>query len=95
MSFRSFNQRFFAPGAQSLMIFGIIALCQPWSLFLHKYGVTLTLVGLIAFLVTSKIAPDPEPEEEYVDDMFDTQVGSGTASTTGRDAETNKDGGIV
>ncbi|MEO9780444.1 MAG: hypothetical protein ABJH07_09560 [Sedimentitalea sp.] len=96
MSFRSFNQRFLAPGAQSLMIFGIIALCQPWSLFLHKYGVTLTLVGLIAFLVTSKIAPDPEPEEEHEDEMFDTQIGSaGAASATRRTSETNKDGGIV
>lgn len=71
MTFRSFNQRFLAPGAQSLMIFGIVALCQPWSLFLHKYGVTLTLFGLIAFLITSKIAPDPEPEEEDHDDTHD------------------------
>lgn len=68
MSFRSVNQRYLAPAAQSLMIFGIISLCQPWSLFLHKYGVTLTLVGLVAFMVTSKIAPDPEPDEVFADD---------------------------
>ena len=71
MSFRSVNQRYLAPAAQSLMIFGIISLCQPWSLFLHKYGVTLTLVGLITFMVTSKIAPDPEPDEEFPDDLTD------------------------
>ena len=53
------------------MIFGIISLCQPWSLFLHKYGVTLTLFGLVAFMITSKIAPDPEPEEEYLDEYGD------------------------
>jgi hypothetical protein len=64
MSFRSLNQRILAPLAQGIMIFGIISLCQPWSLFLHKFGVTLTLFGLIAFMVTSKIAPDPEPEDE-------------------------------
>jgi len=71
MSFRSVNQAYLAPAAQSLMIFGIVSLCQPWSLFLHKYGVTLTLVGLIAFMITSKIAPDPEPEDEFVDEYGD------------------------
>ena len=44
--FRRLNQRLLAPGAQTLMILGIFALCQPWSLFLHRYGATVTLVGL-------------------------------------------------
>jgi hypothetical protein len=61
MSFRRLNQRWLAPGAQTLMIVGIVALCQPWSLFLHRYGVTVTLIGLIAFMITSKIPP-PKPE---------------------------------
>ncbi len=69
MSFRSFNQKYLAPGAQTLMIFGIIALCQPWSLFLHQNGLMLTLIGLISFLVTSKIAPDPEPEDDDEEDL--------------------------
>ena len=68
MSFRSTNQRLLAPAAQSLMIFGIISLCQPWSLLLHQYGVTLTLVGLVNFMITSKIAPEPEAEEVFSDD---------------------------
>ena len=72
MSFRDINQRFLAPGAQSLMIFGIISLCQPWSLFLHQYGVTLTLIGLVCFLVTSKIAPEPEEETELADELAET-----------------------
>ncbi len=72
MSFRSTNQRLLAPAAQSLMIFGIISLCQPWSLFLHQYGVTLTLVGLITFMITSKIAPDPEKDEGFLEDSLDT-----------------------
>ena len=72
MSFRDINQRFLAPGAQSLMIFGIIALCQPWSLFLHQYGVTLTLIGLVCFLVTSKIAPEPEADTELADELAET-----------------------
>lgn len=80
MSFRSINQRFLAPAAQSLMIFGILSLCQPWSLVLHRYSVVLTLVGLVAFLVTTKIAPDPEPPED--DDEFD-DVAEPSGETSG------------
>jgi hypothetical protein len=63
MSFRTINQKYLEPGAQYLMIFGIIALCQPWNLFLHRYGLTMTLIGLIAFMVTSKIAPEEKRDE--------------------------------
>lgn len=95
MTFRSLNHRFLAPGTQALMIFGIIALCQPWSLFLHKYGVTLTLIGLIGFLVTSKIAPDPEPEEDFIEDAVDTLELNGDGPVTQHTKESYKDGGIV
>ena len=44
------------------MIFGIVALCQPWIEWLHVYGVTITLVGLIGFSVFSKIKPLPEED---------------------------------
>jgi hypothetical protein len=68
MSFRRLNQRWLEPGTQALMILGIIALCQPWSLFWHRYGVPVILVGLVGFMVTSKIPPeaeaDPEPAAE-------------------------------
>ena len=60
MTFRRLNQRWLEPGAQTMMILGIIALCQPWSLVLHRYGVTIILVGLIGFMVTSKIPPEAE-----------------------------------
>jgi hypothetical protein len=83
MSFRSTNQRILAPAAQTLMIFGIISLCQPWSLFLHQYGVTLTLIGLVAFLITSKIAPDPETEESVADDGLSMPDLSTDAPTSG------------
>ncbi|WP_271898352.1 hypothetical protein [Candidatus Phyllobacterium onerii] len=63
MSFRALNQKYLEPGSQYLMIFGIIALCQPWNLFLHRYGMTMTLVGLIAFMVTTKIPRDDQPDE--------------------------------
>jgi hypothetical protein len=64
VSLRRLNQRLLLPGAQALMILGIVALCQPWNLFLHRYGVTLTLLGLVAFLITSHIPPDPEPDAD-------------------------------
>ncbi len=32
--------------AEIVMVLGIVALCQPWSLFLHRYGVTIVIVGL-------------------------------------------------
>ena len=38
-----------------LMIFGIVMLCQPWSLFLHSYSVLIIIIGLIAFNVFSRI----------------------------------------
>ncbi|MBB3148178.1 hypothetical protein FHS21_004621 [Phyllobacterium trifolii] len=63
MNFRALNQKYLEPGSQYLMIFGIIALCQPWNLFLHRYGMTMTLVGLIAFMVTTKIPRDDQPDE--------------------------------
>ena len=43
--------------SMSVMIFGVIALCQPWDLFLHSYGATIILVGLILFNVFSRISP--------------------------------------
>ena len=44
------------------MIFGIVALCQPWVEWLHVYGVTITLAGLVGFSVFSKIQPLPEED---------------------------------
>jgi len=42
-----------------VMIFGVTALCQPWNLFLHSYGATIILVGLIMFNVFSRIKSAP------------------------------------
>ncbi len=62
MSFRAINQKYLEPGSQWLMILGMVALCQPWSLFLHRYGLTMILVGLVAFMVTGKITPEEEAD---------------------------------
>ncbi|MDG4892837.1 MULTISPECIES: hypothetical protein [unclassified Mesorhizobium] len=58
MSFRAVNEKYLLPASQILMVLGIVALCQPWSLDLHSYGVTIILIGLIGFNITSKIAPE-------------------------------------
>ena len=63
MSFRTFNQKYLEPGSIVLMVFGIVALCQPWSLFFHRYAVTIILVGLFGFMITSKIPPEAEAEQ--------------------------------
>ncbi|MDX3928556.1 MAG: hypothetical protein QHC90_22465 [Shinella sp.] len=63
MSFRAVNRKYLEPGSQILMILGIIALCQPWNLFFHRYGLTMTLIGLVAFMITSKIPPEAQAEE--------------------------------
>jgi type IV secretory pathway VirB2 component (pilin) len=62
MSFRALNQRWLIPIAQTVMILGIVALCQPWVEVLHRYGMTIIIVGLISFMITTKI-PAPEAKE--------------------------------
>ena len=47
---------------QWLMILGIIALVQPWSHFLHRFSVTIILVGLVGFSVFIKVPSRPESE---------------------------------
>ena len=69
MSFRNTNQRYLAPAAQGLMIFGIVSLCQPWSLFFHRFGLTISLIGLAAFIVVSHIGAEPEAEYEDEEDF--------------------------
>ncbi|MDW4498924.1 hypothetical protein R5H30_13085 [Sulfitobacter sp. D35] len=70
MTFREMNTRWFEPGAQWVMIAGLVFLCQPWVEFLHRYGLTVIIFGLIAFIVTSHIAPEPEVEDEEEDELY-------------------------
>ena len=47
-----------------LMMLGIAALCQPWSLPVHQYSVALIILGLVAFNVFSRMASaSVEPTE--------------------------------
>ena len=62
MGFRRISATYLEPLSQWLMVLGIIALCQPWSMGLHSYGVTIILIGLIGFNITSKIPPERREE---------------------------------
>jgi hypothetical protein len=62
MTFKKMSANVFEPASQVLMILGIVALCQPWSMTLHSYGVTIILVGLVGFSIFSKIRPPPVKE---------------------------------
>ena len=59
MTFRELSARFLEPASQWIMILGIVALCQPWNEFLHRYGVTIILVGLVGFMIFSKVGAGP------------------------------------
>ncbi|MFQ5972908.1 MAG: hypothetical protein ACE5Q3_11290 [Alphaproteobacteria bacterium] len=61
MDFRRLSARVLEPAAMYTMVGGIIALVQPWNLLLHRYGITITLIGLVGFIVFSHI---PAPEKD-------------------------------
>ena len=66
MNFRELSARVLEPLSMYTMIFGIVALCQPWFELLHRYGVTITLIGLIGFGVFSHIKPIPTDDRDDV-----------------------------
>jgi len=43
--------------AEIVMVLGIVFLCQPWNFFLHRYGLTIILVGLLTFMFTGWFGP--------------------------------------
>ncbi|MEP7294650.1 MAG: hypothetical protein ABI702_00565 [Burkholderiales bacterium] len=58
------NARRFEFLSMVMMMLGIVALCQPWSLILHQYSVLMIIVGLIAFNVFSRVkSPAARPTE--------------------------------
>ncbi len=54
------NPRLLETISQWIMVAGIVALLQPWNFFLHRYGVTIILIGLVGFMVFSHIKSRPE-----------------------------------
>lgn len=59
MTFRQLSARYLEPASQWIMVAGVVALVQPWVDVLHRYGVTITLVGLAGFILFSHVRPGP------------------------------------
>jgi hypothetical protein len=64
VTFREASVKYYEPMSQVIMILGVIALCQPWNQFLHRYSVTIILIGLVAFNIFSRIKPEPTPSTD-------------------------------
>ncbi len=58
MNFKELSNRVLEPVCQSTMLAGVAFLCQPWIEVLHRYSVTIMLIGLVGFIVFSHIKPD-------------------------------------
>ena len=50
-----------------VMVFGVVALCQPWSLLLHRYGATVIFGGLILFNIFSRLKPPKAKQSSYAE----------------------------
>jgi hypothetical protein len=53
--FKKFNilkRKYLEPTFMVIMLLGIIALCQPLSFFLYRYGFTILLTGLVGFNIS-------------------------------------------
>lgn len=63
--------RQFAPqlekASMALMLLGIVALCQPWVEWLHRYSVLMIIIGIVAFNVFSRFQPLPRDEASATD----------------------------
>jgi hypothetical protein len=63
--------------AEIVMVLGIVALCQPWNMLLHRYGLTITIVGLLTFMFTGWFGKPAgrKPAEDAVFDVSDHHDG--------------------
>ncbi len=71
MGFKELSVKVFEPVSQGWMILGIVALCQPWVEPLHRYGVTIILVGLITFMLTNWFGKTDAQRREETEGVFD------------------------
>jgi hypothetical protein len=66
--FRKIIKRVLTPVSMLIIGLGIVALCQPWVLYLHQKGFLITAVGLILFIVFSHFKPPVEQEVKELTD---------------------------
>ena len=60
--------------AEIVMVLGIVALCQPWNMLQHRYGLTITIVGLLTFMFTGWFGK-PDNAQDGVFDVSDHHEG--------------------
>lgn len=65
--FRKLSKKLFEPLAMTLICAGIISLCQPWILYLHRKGFLITGIGLALYIFFSHVKPPVETEEEAME----------------------------
>jgi hypothetical protein len=65
--FRRLSRKLFEPLAMGIIGLGIVALLQPWVLYLHRKGFLITGIGLAMFIFFSHVKPPPEKEVEEED----------------------------
>ena len=58
-------------GSMLLMLLGVVALCQPWSLLVHRYGATIILAGLILFNIFSRFKPPQAKHSQHAEHSSD------------------------
>ena len=54
---KKINIKYFEPIFMWLIIIGIFGISQPWIEIFHRYGFTITLIGLLGFIVFSHANP--------------------------------------
>lgn len=60
---RKIVKKVIEPAAICIICVGIVALCQPWILELHRKGFLITGVGLAIFIVVSHVKPPAQEEK--------------------------------
>lgn len=60
--FRKLSNKLFEPLSMVIIVIGIITLCQPWILILHRKGFLITGVGLALYIFFSHVKPPVEEE---------------------------------
>lgn len=64
MTFRKLARKIMEPVSMGIIGAGIVALCQPWVLYIHRKGFLITGIGLAMFIFFTHIKPPEEVEEE-------------------------------
>jgi len=49
------KRRYLEPIFMWIMIFGIVALCQPWIFFLYHYGFAVLMTGTLGYIFSTHL----------------------------------------